>query len=357
MSEPENKKIKVASKRKNHLKDKLMVAGGIVFCLFILATAFFPSSTKAEKNIQIEEKANTAMALDENMALLEKLKARQDKAHSGYHGQNPMYPPKLKESQPVKTVSKEMLARMNAPTTFYKADGEINVVSGTKVSANQKTLAGSDPNAGFLNSQDEIATVSARKMPHPHMTVPAGEMIPATLETAINSELAGMARAITTRDIYASSGDKLLIPKGSSLIGQFNSAISQGQSRIFIVWNRARLANGVTIMLSSPSADIIGRSGQAADYIDRHFFERFGSGVLLSVLGMYSATNNVNGQDEYNSRAQYRMNLANSFQQAANQSVLADMQQKPTLQINQGAAINIFVAKDLDFYSVARSLA
>ncbi len=185
------------------------------------------------------------------------------------------------------------------------------------------------------------------------MTVPAGEMIPATLETAINSELAGMVRAITTRDIFALEGGKLLIPKGSTLVGQFNTAITQGQSRIFVVWNRLQMTNGVIVTLNSPGSDPIGRSGQAADYIDRHFFERFGSGALLSVLGAYTATSGVHGQDEYNSMSQYRMNIASSFQQAANQTLQQDMQTRPTLQINQGAAINVFVAHDLDFYRVA----
>lgn len=353
MNAPE--KIKVGNKKKAVLKDRMLLAGVILFCCFILITAIFPTSKARAEYSPPEEKPDIATTLEQNMELLERLKARDAKAHSGYRGQNPMYPPKLKHTDTKKLPSKELLARMNAPTTFYRADAQAQAGSREK-SANGKTLAGSDPNAGFLNSQEEIATARARKIPHPGLTVPAGEMIPATLETAINSELAGMVRAITTRDIYALSGDKLLIPKGSSLIGQFNSAVTQGQSRIFIVWNRVRLSNGVTVMLSSPSADMIGRSGQAADYIDRHFFERFGSGVLLSVLGMYSATSGVNGQDEYNSKSQYRMNLANSFQQAANQSVLSDMQQKPTLQINQGAAINIFVARDLDFHSVARMM-
>ena len=112
------------------------------------------------------------------------------------------------------------------------------------------------------------------------------------------------------------------------------------------------MTNGVVVTLGSPSTDSIGRSGSAADYIDRHFFERFGTGALLSVLGAYAATGGVNGKDEYNSMAQYRMNIANNFQQAANQTFARDMKVGPTLQINQGTEINVFVAHDLDFYPV-----
>ena len=116
------------------------------------------------------------------------------------------------------------------------------------------------------------------------------------------------------------------------------------------------MTNGIIVTLNSPSSDQMSRSGQAADYIDRHFFERFGGGALLSVLGAYIVTSGVNGQDEYNSKSQYRMNVAGGFQQAANQALQQDMQVKPTLQVNQGASINVFVAHDLDFYRVARRL-
>ena len=280
------------------------------------------------------------------------LREHQNPIKTGYQGNNPNHPPQLRTTHN-HTLSKETLARMNAPSTFFSVSGGEGHSVGTK-DAQGKTLIGHDANSEFLNQQNDIASVSAKQLPHPTLTVPAGEMIPATLETAINSELAGMARAITTRDIYALSGNKLLIPKGSTLVGQFNAAVTQGQSRIFVVWDRVQMTNGIIVTLNSPSTDAIGRTGQAADYIDRHFFERFGSGVLLSVLGAYTATGGVNGQDEYNSMSQYRMNIAGGFQQAANQTLQQDMQVKPTLQINQGASINVFVAHDLDFYRVAR---
>lgn len=181
-------------------------------------------------------------------------------------------------------------------------------------------------------------------------------MIPVTLETAINNELAGMIRAITVRNIYALSGDKLLIPKGTTFIGQFNTAMTQGQTRIFAVWNSLRMSNGIIITLNSPTSDAIGRAGIPADYINRHFFERFGTGALLSVLGATTALSGVSGKDEYNSMSQYRMNIAGSFQQAANQTLQQEARTNTTAQTNQGDSINIFVAHDLDFYHVAGKL-
>jgi len=335
------------------VKDKLLLAGVVVVCVLIGVSNLLPKH-KTNTTTTQDEKQDARSALNQNMELIAKLQDNQNRIKTGYQGSNPNHPPQLK-SVHNNTLSKETLARMNAPSTFFSVSGGEGHAVGTK-DAQGKTLIGHDANSEFLNQQNDIASVSAKQLPHPALTVPAGEMIPATMETAINSELAGMARAITTRDIYALSGNKLLIPKGSTLVGQFNAAVTQGQSRIFVVWDRVQMTNGVIVTLNSPSSDAIGRSGQAADYIDRHFFERFGTGALLSVLGAYTSTGGVNGQDEYNSMSQYRMNIAGGFQQAANQTLQQDMQVKPTLQINQGASINVFVAHDLDFYRVAKRI-
>lgn len=338
------------TKRSLLLQDKPILFAVIVVCLVVALGGFLPTFSHS-KDESIEEKQDSNGALSQNMALIRDLKEAANRQSSIMQSHTPESFNSSTSLKASNIVSQETLARMNAPSTFFTANAD-NRIGVTK--ENESIFKGHDANSTFLNDQDDIATVSAKQLPHPTLTVPAGEMIPATLETAINSELAGMARAITMRDVYALSGNRLLIPKGSTLVGQFNANVSQGQSRIFVVWNRVQLASGVVVTLNSSSADAIGRSGQGADYVDRHFFERFGSGVLLSVLGGYAAIGGVNGQDEYNSVSQYRMNIAGNLQQTGAQSVQRDMKIAPTLQVNQGTQINVFVARDLDFYRVAK---
>ncbi len=335
-------------------KDKLIWAGIVAVCLLVAITSFMPKhAAKTENEAQEKQDINTQLKF--NMAYIDSMQESDKSVISqGYRGSDLHHPPKLRKTTPKETLNQETLARMNAPSTFFStAKIDAQAASIAKYDPPQ-TLTGASPNAAFLNQQSDITAFKATHIPHPAFTVPAGEMIPATMETAINTELAGMTRAITTRDIYALFGNKVLIPKGSTLIGQFNSAVTQGQSRIFVVWNRVQMANGIIVTLNSPSIDSIGRAGSGGDYIDRHFFERFGTGALLSVLGAYSAIGGVKSQDGYNSVSQYRMNIANSFQQAANQTFTQDLVEKPTLQINQGARVNVFVAHDLDFYSIAK---
>lgn len=342
------------SSRIKAMQDKLLFACVLVICAIILGVGLLPEHP--EKEIPAStEKQNTEQTLSQNMALLADMKnaatPHPTAKPTPYYGDSDGYrPPHLRQTP---SVSKELLARMNAPSTFYSGSGNASSAAQTS-SSHQATLIGQDGNSNFLNQQEDMTSVAAKQLPHPQFTVPAGEMIPATLETAINSDLAGMARAIVARNVYALEGNRLLIAKGATLVGQFNATVNQGQKRVFVVWNRVQMTNGIIATLHSPSTDTIGRSGQAADYIDRHFFERFGSGALLSVLGAYTATGGVNGQDAYNSMAQYRMNIASNFQQTANQTFEKDMLTNPTLQVNQGTSINVFVAHDLDFYRVYR---
>lgn len=347
-------KVKVAKKQGySKLQNKVIWLGIFLVSAAIGFSALLPERKAAKPALEQEEKPDHAFTLNQNIELLASLKDK-SKQEVARDDEELVLLPSLELQG--ESIAKETLARMNAPSTFFSSlSNEKSESSKAKEEKTQaKTLAGNDANSNFINQQNEIASVSAKRLPHPTTTVPAGEMIPATLETAIDSELAGMVRAITTRDIYALSGDKLLIPKGSTLVGQFNTAVAQGQSRIFVVWNRLQMANGIIVTLNSPSSDAIGRAGLAADYINRHFFQRFATGSLFSVLGAYSAAGGVKAQDEYNSLSQYRMNLAGSFQQAANQSLQQEMQIPTNLQKYQGTSINVFVAQDLDFYAVAR---
>lgn len=335
----------------------------LLVCAGIAAFMLIPNRSKADIAEEIESRPHD-LTLAQNLELIEKIK-QEERLRLMKQGQvsvpaQRVKPPKLRNhSTNLNAVSKEVLVRMNAPSSFEIENttmlteqmGKGGHQAGQAAKGNQ-LLVGNNPDSQFINSQNEITEVSAKKIPHPDMTVPAGEMIPATLETAINSDLPGMVRAVTTRDVYSLMNGNVLIPRGSTLVGQFSSGVVEGQSRILVAWNRVQMNDGVIVTLNSPGTDTLGRSGQGADYINRRFFERFGTASLLSVLGAYSATAGVNAQDQFNSASQYRMAIANSFQQTAGQTLDKSVNIPPTLQVNQGAKINVFVAHDLDFHNV-----
>jgi type IV secretion system protein VirB10 len=339
-------------------KEKLMFLGVVLMCLVAVVLMIVPAkeATRAENENQSD--ATVHETLTRNLELIAKMKEDANKTLRASGNTTPdrrlNHPPILRGTKNTTTkLSQETLARMNASNSFTLESSKLNTDSSQEnVDGTHTTLTGNNANAQFVNQQDEIVSVNAKRIPHPDYTIPAGELIPATLEVAINSDLPGMVRAITTRDIYSLSGGNRLIPSGSALVGQYNSGVVQGQSRLLVVWNRVERSDGVIVTLNSPGTDAIGRAGMGADIVERHFLERFGTSALLSILGGYTAMSGVGNQDQYNSKSQYRMGVANSLQQTAGQTLEDNINIKPTLSINQGARINVFVAHDLDFSSV-----
>jgi type IV secretion system protein VirB10 len=100
------------------------------------------------------------------------------------------------------------------------------------------------------------------------------------------------------------------------------------------------------VPLASPGTDELGRSGLSGD-VNRHFFQRFGAAILISVI---------------NGAVQAAVTSGNSggtviYNPSGSQDVLTEVLKStvnipPTVTKNQGERIQIFVARDLDFRSV-----
>src|SRR3546814_3260564 len=93
--------------------------------------------------------------------------------------------------------------------------------------------------------------------------VQASSVIPAALITGIQSDLPGQIAAQVTQNVYVSpTGRILLIPQGSRLIGEYDSEVSAGQSRVLLAWDRLILPGGRSILLDrQPGADASGMAG------------------------------------------------------------------------------------------------
>ncbi|WP_269716702.1 TrbI/VirB10 family protein [Caulobacter sp. NIBR2454] len=191
---------------------------------------------------------------------------------------------------------------------------------------------------------ETTATARSSRLERPHLTAPQGTIVPAVLETALNSDLPGFVRAVVTRDVRAFDGETVVIPRGAKLVGQYRNGVAAGQSRAFVVWTRLLRPDGVTIDLASPAADALGRGGLQGK-TDQHFFQRFGAAILLSVI---SGATTRNGGDTV---------VIGSAQDASRIAEIALQKQidiPPTIKVAQGAPIRVFVARDLVFESAAR---
>jgi type IV secretion system protein VirB10 len=134
-------------------------------------------------------------------------------------------------------------------------------------------------------------------------------------------------------------GSRVLIPRGSRLIGEYRSEAAPGQRRALVNWTRLIRPDGVTIAIGSPAADPLGRGGIKAK-VNTHFFERFAGAILQSALdvGINLASRAGSGTTV----------ILPGTTQAATQ-ILPPSQVTNTLKVRPGTSISIFAARDLDF--------
>ena len=241
------------------------------------------------------------------------------------------------------------------PSSPQAGDLAPSAAAGTAAASASPLLAGASGGGGLGPNEQFAARASdaapdisvATQMTNLGTIITQGATIPAVLETAINSDLPGFTRAVVSRDVLGFDGKNVLIPRGSRVIGQYRSALSLGQSRVFIIWTRVIRPDGVTVQIGSPGDDALGRGGLTGD-VNSHFFARFGGAILLSVLdgGIAAIAGTPSTQISIGSPAAAVGAAASAAIPSGPLDIL------PTISVKQGAAVNIFVARDLDFSPV-----
>jgi type IV secretion system protein VirB10 len=188
--------------------------------------------------------------------------------------------------------------------------------------------------------------VQAQVLPTQRFLLPKGAFLDCTLETAIDSTLPGLTTCVTATDSFGVDGTTVLIERGSKLVGETQGQMAPGTARVFVLWTEVRTPTGVVVALNSPGTDELGRAGFPGN-VHRHFFERFGAAMLISVLdaAVQSATrpSGNGGAFIYN---------PSGSEALATEALKGTVSIPPTLTKHQGDRIQVLVARDLDFRTV-----
>lgn len=212
-------------------------------------------------------------------------------------------------------------------------------------------MGGSGAAAGslgsMLSSTQTESQVAARLFNRDYLLA-KGAYIDCVLNTSLNSTVPGMTKCTLTRDVYSDNGVTLLLERGSEVTGEYRSNLTQGQARLFVLWDRVKTPHGVVVNLASPGTDSLGGGG-VPGYVDTHFWQRFGGAMMLSLvddLASYAANRGGNsGNSNFDSSS-------DTAQSMAAEALKNTINIPPTFYKNQGERIGIFIARDIDFSRV-----
>lgn len=226
-----------------------------------------------------------------------------------------------------------------AGPTGAAGPGASDMGGGSPIAQNQQQA--------FLNAAPDRQPVSAERImaPASPYLLQAGAVIPAALITGIRSDLPGQIIAQVTEPVYDSpSGRYLLIPQGTRVVGEYSDAVSFGQRRVLLVWDRLIFPDGRSLVLGRlPGADAQGFAG-LEDGVDYHWGNMAKAAGLSTILAIGTE---IGSEDDDPLVRAIREGAGDTIADAGQQIVERQLQVAPTLTIRQGFPLRIVVTKDL----------
>jgi type IV secretion system protein VirB10 len=219
----------------------------------------------------------------------------------------------------------------------------LDLTAGGGAAVNGAALTGGAGAGGADAAGDD--TVRAAPM-HGRATIIAqGTVMDAVLETPLNSDRPGLARAIVGEDVRSFDGSRVLIPRGSRLLGDFKAETSPGQRRVLVTWTRLIRPDGIAIRIASPAVDPLGGAG-VPGAVNTHFAERFAAAVLQSALAV--GVNLASTLPVQGAGALY-LGLPSGQGQQLGAALAPSANRAATVKVKEGTRIAVLVAHDLDF--------
>jgi type IV secretion system protein VirB10 len=224
--------------------------------------------------------------------------------------------------------------------------------------ASRMAALGSAP-AGQAPTAGPGRRSSAQPLNNPNTLLLRGTYIRCVLESRVITDVPGFTSCVITEPVYSVNGKRLLLPRGSKVMGRYQSDAIIGQ-RAAIVWDRIVTPNGLDVNMASPGVDMLGSAGNDGHY-SAHWGQRISSALLISLLsdafkyvGAKNGPQSTTFESGVTIQNPYESNTARTMERLANMALERSMSRPPTVTINQGTIINVYVAQDVDFAAVLR---
>ena len=172
-------------------------------------------------------------------------------------------------------------------------------------------------------------------------------LLACVMDTGVNSTFEGPIQCHIDHDIRPHG--VTLLSRGSIIEGWYHNQIQTGQNRLFVQadWVRDPSTGCFIKFDNAPIADGIGQAGVPGS-VDPHYLERFGAAMLLTLgqggesLAQASLSKGGNTYLSFNGGS-------NGLDSIASAILRKQIDIPPTITVNQGSAIAVFITKVLDF--------
>ena len=180
-----------------------------------------------------------------------------------------------------------------------------------------------------------------------------GSVIPAVLESSIDSDLPGLVRAWVAETVYDTlTGRQVLIPRGARLVGTYGSGAPTGQRRLFVTWTDLLLPDGTPVPLGGTAS--LGADGASGVRGRRStgIWSALGAAVLFDLAGNASqiliATETGQAPERQDALAEILGEAVGNSTSQVGQEYLRELLDRGTrFRVAAGARLNVLVEEDM----------
>ncbi len=173
-----------------------------------------------------------------------------------------------------------------------------------------------------------------------------GTVLETVLTNRLNGAFAGPVNCMVTTDVYSHDRQRLLIPKGSRVLGEAKQVDNFGQQRLAVVFHRIIMPDGFSVSLDQfQGLNQIGETG-LRDKVNRHYAQVFGVSLAIGAIAGLAQANTRYGLEVSGTDA-YRQGVASSLSQSSMRILDRFLNILPTFTIREGHRVKIYLAGDL----------
>ena len=187
------------------------------------------------------------------------------------------------------------------------------------------------------------ATVTAPADPEGFERIHEGSFLEGALVTQLSGEFPGPVLAQVSVPFYSQDRQRVLIPRGSRLIGSAQAVSNRDQGRLAIGFHRLILPDGRWVSLRFEGLDQVGTTA-LKDRVNRHYIQMFAAAGAVGILSGLT----LRGSNPYGGGVEgFRAGAGQGFGQGATQIMQRFLNRLPTITIRAGHRLRIWFTGDV----------
>ena len=205
------------------------------------------------------------------------------------------------------------------------------------VSLREFYVPGPDLDVSDSSGRGSAAVVRWPDVPEGLDLVYEGRMMQAVLETQLAGDFTGPARARLTVAVRTPDRTRVVIPRGTLVLGRAQSVESGFQTRLVVTFDRLRFPDGRSVRMGFDGLSALGETG-LTDEVNRHYLSTIGA---VGAVGLLAGLSAGGGSEGYFDPARQQFSVASM------RFLDRFMNRLPEVRVRAGHPVRIYLTQDL----------